>query len=120
MKQTLLINGEDQNSRCRSNYQPTVIEYVKTLVMISVGMVLGGIANAQEPGTLDASFGNGGKTEIKITPSARAFSIAVQQDGRIVTAGSSMAGSAVCRIMPNGSLDPSFSVDGIDTGALND
>jgi uncharacterized delta-60 repeat protein len=69
-------------------------------------------------GTLDASFGTGGKvvTQVGNLYSA-ANSVTVQPDGKIVVVGSGSLdpytdGFAVVRYNPNGSLDPSFGAGG--------
>ncbi|RME39366.1 MAG: hypothetical protein D6794_03965 [Deltaproteobacteria bacterium] len=74
-------------------------------------------------GSLDASFGAGGIVIPPVSPSAdSAADVAIQPDGRIVTAGNSwdQANSrfdiAVLRFNSNGMLDPGFGTGGI---ALN-
>lgn len=68
----------------------------------------------QADGTLDSSFGTGGKVT---TPTdALASVVALQPDGKIVVAGSdnsSSQASTVARYQKNGSLDPSFGSAGI-------
>ena len=61
-------------------------------------------------GTLDASFGTGGRV---VTPGGLANKVAVQADGKIVVVGHgsldpNSTGFAVVRYNPNGSLDTSF------------
>src|SRR5215472_13365072 len=73
-------------------------------------------------GTLDASFGTGGKVTTAFfvsSPSfsaAQAFSVAVQPDGRIVAAGNAAVGGAfdfaLARYNSNGTLDTSFGTNG--------
>jgi uncharacterized delta-60 repeat protein len=67
-------------------------------------------------GTLDYSFGDGGKKIISFTGSGKASSLAIQPDGKIVVAGTSMQGSdeyfAIARFNADGSLDSSFGIDG--------
>jgi uncharacterized delta-60 repeat protein/uncharacterized repeat protein (TIGR02543 family) len=72
-------------------------------------------------GSLDQSFGSGGVVETLVPgePSAEAFGLARQPDGKLVAAG--MAGgeppgdrySVLARYMPNGSLDSSFGTGGL-------
>jgi len=65
------------------------------------------LARFTEDGAYDGSFGNGGvvlNTDIGIGDS-----VAVQPDGKIVTAG----GKAIARYFPNGSLDTNFGNRGI-------
>lgn len=67
-------------------------------------------------GTLDASFGSGGK--VTLAAGRAAFSVALQPDGKIVVAGDSLAppgaatGFALARFNPDGTPDPSFDGDG--------
>jgi uncharacterized delta-60 repeat protein len=96
-------------------------------------ILVGGVANAgtspdanfallriNPNGTLDASFGSGGKIITPFNPGFNDFvqSLAVQPDGKIVAAGYSVNGFetqsyfAVARYHANGSLDASFDGDG--------
>jgi len=69
-------------------------------------------------GTLDASFGTGGKvtTDIGTTSVERAYAMTVQSDGKIALAGSFFGSSswdfAVVRYNSNGTLDSSFGTGG--------
>lgn len=67
-------------------------------------------------GTLDYSFGDGGKKIISFTGSGIASSLAIQPDGKIVVAGTSIQGNdeyfAIARCNADGSLDGSFGTDG--------
>ena len=75
-------------------------------------------------GALDPTFGNGGKVFTDFAGYSDAINaIALQPDGKIVVAGTSMvSGSsyafAAARYMPDGALDSSFSSDGKVTTAL--
>ncbi len=78
------------------------------------------VARFQPDGTLDPGFGVGGKvTSIVEGTSSRANAMAVQADGKIVVVGSSFNpgdGSvdfALARYLPDGTLDPSFGVGGM-------
>jgi uncharacterized delta-60 repeat protein len=79
-------------------------------------------------GTLDASFGSGGKVTTPIGPtSAYAYALALQGDGKIVLAGRSSDGSIVSftlvRYEANGTLDASFGQGGkvtTPTRSVND
>ncbi|MFO1486771.1 MAG: choice-of-anchor D domain-containing protein [Verrucomicrobiaceae bacterium] len=82
------------------------------------------LARYNADGTLDTTFGTGGKVT---TPFAGtldwARSVAIQPDGKIVAAGSSGSGSgtddfAVARYLANGTLDTTFSGDGKFTVSL--
>lgn len=67
-------------------------------------------------GTLDSTFGVGGKVITDFGGSDAIFDVAVQSDGKIVAAGfagpSGLHDFAVARYEPNGILDTSFSIDG--------
>lgn len=67
------------------------------------------------PGDLDKSFSKGGMIRYP-RPRADISDIAIQSDGKIILAGSALAGShsafALFRYKPNGSLDASFGADG--------
>lgn len=77
------------------------------------------LARYNADGTLDASFGTGGKATTPVTPGFDvALAVTIQPDGRIVTAGYADNGTsgndfAVARYNPDGSLDTSFSGDGM-------
>jgi uncharacterized delta-60 repeat protein len=73
-------------------------------------------------GSLDTTFGNGGKVTTQIGASSEeAYSVKVQPDGKIVVAGFSNNGSnadfAVVRYNADGSLDTSFGVVGATTAS---
>jgi uncharacterized delta-60 repeat protein len=68
-------------------------------------------------GSLDASFGSGGKVTTRIGPDlAHADAVAVQPDGKIVVAGESSLGTTyhftLVRYAPDGSLDQTFGTGG--------
>lgn len=77
-------------------------------------------------GSLDDSFGTGGKVVTSLgTSTDRILAIAVQEDGRIVVAGDSDRGSsatgvdfALARYQPDGTLDGSFGNAGTVTTAI--
>ncbi len=71
-------------------------------------------------GSLDTSFDADGKVVTPITGGSeedKGYAVAIQSDGKIVVAGSTLAGTnysyALIRYNPNGSLDNSFDSDGI-------
>jgi len=89
------------------------------------------LARFMPDGSLDASFGNGGRvsTQVGSPPSLDEafYALALQPDGKIVAVGRSYAGTgylaAVLRYNANGTLDNTFSGDGrqLDNlGAGND
>ena len=68
-------------------------------------------------GTLDATFGSGGKVTTPVGPSDdRAWALAIGPDGKIVVAGQAQNGTngdfALARYNPNGTLDNTFDGDG--------
>jgi uncharacterized delta-60 repeat protein len=69
------------------------------------------IARYNDNGSLDASFGTGGRVIVQAVQNARAM--AIQPDGKIIAAGSVNGNFAIARLNPNGSLDTSFDGDGI-------
>ncbi len=66
-------------------------------------------------GTLDPSFGIGGRVTTTIGAADAAYGVAMQEDQKIVVAGTSDGRFAVVRYNPNGSLDTSFDSDGAVT-----
>jgi uncharacterized delta-60 repeat protein len=72
-------------------------------------------------GSLDTTFGFGGKVTTKIGDlEDEARSVAIQSDGKIVVAGYSWANFAVVRYDINGNLDDSFDTDGIVSTPIGD
>jgi uncharacterized delta-60 repeat protein len=68
-------------------------------------------------GTIDASFGTGGRVQTSLTDRGdQALTVALQADGKIVAAGAANtqgnSNFAVARYLGNGDLDPSFDQDG--------
>ena len=67
-------------------------------------------------GSLDTSFGNGGKVTTDFGDRFEsAGGVAIQSDGKIVVAGDSAGNFALARYNSNGSLDTTFSGDGKQT-----
>jgi uncharacterized delta-60 repeat protein len=75
-----------------------------------------GITRYNPNGSLDSSFGNGGRVRISSDVLYAPFSLAVDAKDRIVVAGEVCGDThcnfALARYRPNGTLDPSFSGDG--------
>ncbi|WP_225801068.1 DUF11 domain-containing protein [Streptomyces sp. NK15101] len=71
-------------------------------------------------GSLDTSFGDGGRviTDIDVDTIDAAYAVAVQSDGRIVAGGSSFGRWTLVRWNSSGALDPDFDGDGIVTGTF--
>ena len=83
------------------------------------------LARYETDGSLDASFGVGGKVTVEITPGNQeaAHALAVQPDGKLVVAGESIGSPsysdfAVVRLNADGSLDPTFGSAGKVTTRL--
>jgi uncharacterized delta-60 repeat protein len=71
------------------------------------------LARYNSNGTLDTTFGTGGKvTSNFASPNDGAFSVAVQPDGKIVAAGFAGFDFALARYNSNGTLDASFGTGG--------
>ena len=81
------------------------------------------VQNPQQPGllryntngTLDPSFGTGGKVVIAGNNAGPAFAVAVQTDGKILAAGPDSLRLTVFRFNTNGSLDNTFGNNGAAT-----
>lgn len=74
-------------------------------------------------GSPDTTFGSDGVVTTAIGSGAKASSIALQSDGKIVVAGEGSGDRvefAIARYMPDGSLDPSFGAGGVVTTAVGD
>jgi uncharacterized delta-60 repeat protein len=89
------------------------------------------LARYNRDGSLDRTFGDGGRVLTTFAPNSldSANAVVIQSDGKIVAAGTSRSGPtsefAVARYLPDGSLDPSFDGDGlvvtpISTGVVFD
>lgn len=63
-------------------------------------------------GSLDASFGSGGKVTTAIGAGSLANALVLQPNGKIIAAGGSSEDFAVARYNPDGSLDTSFGTGG--------
>jgi len=74
------------------------------------------LARYNPDGSLDSTFGNGGKVSSDFGTSVDAASdVVVQADGKLVAGGLSGFNFAVARYNPDGSLDTSFGVGGVTT-----
>src|SRR5262249_25991769 len=80
------------------------------------------LARYTPDGSLDSTFGNGGKLVTDPSPSGsynEIWDLALQPDGRILAGGDVMIGNemyfAVARYNPNGTLDTSFGSNGLST-----
>ena len=77
------------------------------------------LSSAQTPGTLDSTFGTGGKVTTDFGGNSAARAVAVQANGQILTAGvaglNGVANFALARYNSDGTLDTSFGTAGIVT-----
>lgn len=84
------------------------------------------LARFNTDGTLDPTFGAGGYTTLDFGPErdAGADAVAVQGDGKIVAAGTTilvgpgLRDFALARVLPDGAPDPSFTGPGMPAGRL--
>jgi uncharacterized delta-60 repeat protein len=81
--------------------------------IVVAGVVVGSsegvaVARYRPDGSLDSSFGAGGK----VLQPGGGFALALQRDGKIVVGGEENRGFAVYRLEPDGSLDAGFGMNG--------
>jgi uncharacterized delta-60 repeat protein len=86
---------------------------LQAIVTALISLALAGAAG----GDIDVGFGREGKVLTDFGASDHAFSVAVQPDGKIVAAGTTLSASgqadfALARYLSDGRLDPSFGRDG--------
>ncbi len=110
-----------QTFRPRSNSNALAIQLDGKIVSAGQALVKDSFAFAiiryNLDGSLDASFGNGGKRATRLVGNDTALAVALQADGKIVSAGFATvapgnAAFALIRYHANGSLDQSFGGDG--------
>src|SRR5947199_260120 len=80
-----------------------------------IATLIAAAAASAAPGSLDSTFGAGGKTTTSFgTGSADIYALVLQPDGKLVAAGSDVSQSAfaLVRYNANGSLDPTFGMSG--------
>jgi uncharacterized delta-60 repeat protein len=86
--------------------------------IVAAGYVVGTVSQFalvryKSDGSLDPSFGTGGKVTTDFAPfNSQASSVAIQADGKIVAAGSAGSDFALARYTSDGSLDTSFGTGG--------
>ena len=76
------------------------------------------LARFRHDGTLDPSFGTGGK--VTGPPAGQVRGLAVQADGKLVAAGNAGSDWAVARYNPNGTPDTTFGTGGVVTTGFGD
>jgi uncharacterized delta-60 repeat protein len=83
------------------------------------------LARLNSDGTLDSTFGTGGKAYASFYRTSIANALSVQPDGKILVAGSTFSrpeiatAFAIARFLPDGSLDNTFGVEGKLTTRFN-
>jgi uncharacterized delta-60 repeat protein len=83
------------------------------------------LARYHPNGTLDTTFGDGGKVLTTFGPNSidGASAVVVQPDGKVVAGGRTRSGPrnqfALARYLPSGTLDPSFDEDGLVTTTIS-
>jgi len=79
------------------------------------------LARYNPDGSLDPTFGSGGKVTTKLSGSEAVDALALQRDGKIVVAGWTNIGFALARYNPDGRLDATFGSGGkVTTGVGGD
>lgn len=84
-------------------------------IVVAGGRGAGGdftLARLNSDGTLDATFGVGGRVATDFGGFDRANAVAIQRDGQIVAAGDGRERFALARYNADGSLDPTFGSGG--------
>lgn len=79
----------------------------------SVSSIDFALARYNADGVLDTSFGSGGHAVVSAAGEQRAFAVAIQQDGKLVAAGTSAGDFALARFNESGIPDPNFGPGGI-------
>ncbi|SDH64464.1 delta-60 repeat domain-containing protein/Por secretion system C-terminal sorting domain-containing protein [Chryseobacterium taeanense] len=90
---------------------------IKKITFLSILLVFYGYFQSQTPGTLDSSFGIGGKMTSNYFTSQKIYDTATQTDGKIVAVGACSTGSNnnkfyAIRFNSNGGIDTSFGSNG--------
>ena len=96
---------------------------ILSLLVTIITLTQGTISFSQSAGSLDPSFGTGGKVVTNITSQDKSYAVEIQTDGKIVVVGYSTSGVTgkdftMVRYNANGSLDNGFGTAGIVTTDL--
>jgi uncharacterized delta-60 repeat protein len=89
--------------------------------IVAAGNVFGGsnlnfaVVRYLPNGSLDTTFSGDGRVTTSFGGTSQAFAVTLQRDGKIVVAGNAFVGFGVARYLPNGTLDTTFSGDGLVT-----
>jgi len=94
------------------------------IILVAILIVFISRVNGQIPGTLDISFGTGGKVVYDRDYIDVYQDVKVQTDGKIIAAGNSLTSSytsviEITRYLENGTFDPSFGTNGHFTYTYN-
>ena len=81
-------------------------------VLLGIFTIVPSMVKASGDGSLDATFGSGGKVITSVTGGDSGKSVVVQSDGKIVVAGDDFGDIELVRYNVDGSLDVSFDSDG--------
>jgi uncharacterized delta-60 repeat protein len=109
----------------RRQYKRFPVIFLTTVILLALSSTNLLTLMQAAPGRLDSSFGQGGKVVTEFFGQTEiANAIAIQNDGKIIVAGSAQDGTtsnnndfALARYNPNGSLDTTFDGDGkVTTG----
>lgn len=74
-----------------------------------------GLVRYLPDGALDTTFGGDGRVTTDFGSTSEAFAVILQPDAKIVAAGHAVGVFALARYLPNGTLDTTFSDDGLVT-----
>jgi uncharacterized delta-60 repeat protein len=91
----------------------STMQKMKSLKDLSFILLLLSYSAIAQPGTLDASFGNGGKVITDLSgKNDYGYTLAIQPDGKIIVGGSSDSNFALIRYNSDGFLDSTFGING--------
>jgi uncharacterized delta-60 repeat protein len=109
-KQTTIFDGDDQANG-------VALQADGKIVAVGFGGAFGDfvLARYNPNGSLDTSFSGDGKQKTDFANVDGAGAVAIQADGKIVAVGGTGDDFALARYNTNGSLDTSFSGDGLQT-----
>lgn len=111
------------SSRTRRRLNLGLLSALIAAAMILAPGVTAATSSSASAGTPDPTFGTGGTTTVAVGTAAGAAAVAVQSDGKIVTAGQTVINGQnmilSTRMTATGALDPTYGTGGIVTVAIN-
>jgi uncharacterized delta-60 repeat protein len=118
-----LVGGYDEGRAVAVQSDGKTIVAFSTTTLGSTGYDFG-LARYNVDGSLDASFGTGGKVVVDFdSDDDHAYAVAIQSDGKIVVAGTAIVDGhgnfALARFNSDGTLDTGFGTDGKVTASFN-